>query len=290
MKTFLYYAVTCIACLASTHILKAEASKMYFKEQVSIHDEETYSSSFDSIKMTEEEQAMAIEILSLYATPIDSSTLQRITADAQAVSKILLDTDDFDTSFYAENISHLNSVVHYGIELAQQNKGAELLDLLEKERLNFYANPNNTIDNELALHQLFIELYAKFYKGDDDVWQKLIPLVEFSKLHISGIQTFQGHIHPYYPQVLYSLIEVYLSVDDFEKAITTAKELGDCYQDLDDTPNYIEVIKLLHDLYGEAGMQAQQDSCSKIIEASPIYQDFLRELQQGKQQSTDEMF
>ena len=88
MKTFLYYAATCIACLASTHILKAEASKMYFKEQVSIHDEETYSSSFDSIKMTEEEQAMAIEILSLYATPIDSSTLQRITADAQAVEGV----------------------------------------------------------------------------------------------------------------------------------------------------------------------------------------------------------
>lgn len=29
----------------------------------------------------------------------------------------------------SENISHLESVVHYGIELAQQNKGAELLDL-----------------------------------------------------------------------------------------------------------------------------------------------------------------
>lgn len=271
MKTFLYYAVTCMACLASTHILKAEASKMSFKEQVSIHAEETGSSFFDSIKMTEEEQAMAIEILSLYTAPIDSSTLQSITADAHAVSKILSGTDDFDTSFYAENISHLNSVVHYGIELAQQNKGAELLDLLEKERLNFYANPNNTIDNELALHQLFIELYAKFYKGQDDVWQKVIPLVEFTKLHILSIQTFQGHIHPYYPQVLYSLTEAYLSVDDFEKAITTAKELGDCYQDLDDTPNYIEVIKLLHDLYGEAGMQAQQDSCSRILEASPIY-------------------
>ena len=249
MKTFLYYALTCMACLASTHILKAEASKMSFKEQVSIHDEETDRSSFDSIKMTEEEQAMAIEILSLYAAPIDPATLQRLTADAQAVTKILSDTDDFDTSFYAENISHLDSAVHYGIELAQQNKGAELLDLLEKERLNFYANPNNTIDNELALHQLFIELYAKFYKGEDDVWQKVIPLVEFTKLHISGIQTFQGHIHPYYPQVLYSLIEVYLEVDDIEKAITTAKELGDCYQDLDDTPNYIEVIKLLHDYH-----------------------------------------
>ena len=261
MKTFLYYALTCMACLASTHILKKKKKKMSFKEQVSIHDEETDRSSFDSIKLTEEEQAMAIEILSLYAAPIDSSTLQRITADAHAVSNILSDKDDFDTSFYAENISHLNSVVHYGIELAQQNKGAELLDLLEKEKLNFYANPNNTIDNELALHQLFIELYAKFYKGQDDVWQKVIP----------GIQTFQGHIHPYYPQVLYSLIEVYLEVGDIEKAITTAKELGDCYQELDDTPNYIEVIKLLHDLYGEAGMQAQQDSCSRILEASPTY-------------------
>ena len=270
MKTLFYYAATCMALLASTHTLKAETSKMSFKEQASIHDEENNSSSLDSIKMTEEEQEQTIEILSLYVTPIDSSKLQRIKRNAQVISKITSKTD-FDTSFFAENISHLDSVVHYGIELAQQNKGAELLDLLEKEKLNFYANPNNTIDNELALHQLFIELYAKFYKGQDDVWQKVIPLVEFTKLHISGIQTFQGHIHPYYPQVLYSLIEVYLEVGDIEKAITTAKELGDCYQELDDTPNYIEVIKLLHDLYGEAGMQAQQDSCSKILEASPIY-------------------
>lgn len=267
-----------------------QSKSMSFKEQVSIHDEETDSSSLDSIKMTEEEQAQAIEILSLYATPIDSSTLQRLTADAQAFIKMFSDTDDFDTSFYAENISHLESVVHYGIELAQQNKGAELLDLLEKEILNFYTNHNNTIDNELTLHQLLIDLYAKFYKGQDDVWQKVIPLVEFTKLHILSIQTLQGHIHPYYPQVLYSLIDAYMSVNDFEKAITTAKELGDCYQKLDNKPKYIEAIILLHDIYGEAGMQAQQDSCSKILEASPIYQDFLRELQQSKQQSTDEMF
>ena len=287
MKTLFYYAATCMALLASTHILKAEASKMSLKEQVSINDEETDRSSFDSIKLTEEEQAMAIEILSLYAAPIDSSTLQRLTADAQAVTKILSDTNDFDTSFYAENISHLDSVVHYGIELAQQNKGGELLNLLEKERLNFYAHPNNTIDNEIALHQLFIELYAKFYKGKGNVWQKVIPLVEFSKAHILSIQTLQGYIHPYYPRILYNLIDAYLTVDDIEKAITTAKELGDCYQDLDDTPNYIEVIKLLHDLYGEAGMQAQQDSCLKILESSPIYQDFMRTLQQEKQQSTE---
>lgn len=286
MKTLFYYAATCMALLASTHTLKAETSKMSFKEQTSIHDEENNSSSLDSIKMTEEEQEQTIEILSLYATPIDSSKLQRIKENAQAVSKITSKTD-FDTSFFAENISHLDSVVHYGIELAQQNKGGKLLDLLEKERLNFYAHPNNTIDNEIALHQLFIELYAKFYKGEGNVWQKVIPLVEFSKAHILSIQTLQGHIHPYYPKVLYNLIDAYLTVDDIEKAIITAKELGDCYQDLNDTPEYIGIVILLRDLYGKAGMQAQQDSCLKILEVSPIYQDFMKTLQQEKQQSTE---
>ena len=286
MKTLFYYAATCMALLASTHTLKAETSKMSFKEQASIHDEENNSSSLDSIKMTEEEQEQTIEILSLYATPIDSSKLQRIKGNAQAVSKITSKTD-FDTSFFAENISHLDSVVHYGIELAQQNKGGELLNLLEKERLNFYAHPNNTIDNEIALHQLFIELYAKFYKGEGNVWQKVIPLVEFSKAHILSIQTLQGYIHPYYPRILYNLIDAYLTVDDIEKAIITAKELGDCYQDLNDTPEYIGIVILLRDLYGKAGMRAQQDSCLKILESSPIYQDFMRTLQQEKQQSTE---
>ena len=284
MKTLFYYAATCMALLASTHTLKAETSKMSFKEQTSIHDEENNSSSLDSIKMTEEEQEQTIEILSLYATPIDSSKLQRIKENAQAVSKITSKTD-FDTSFFAENISHLDSVVHYGIELAQQNKGGKLLDLLEKERLNFYAHPNNTIDNEIALHQLFIELYAKFYKGKGDVWQKVIPLVEFSKAHILSIQTLQGYIHPYYPRILYNLIDAYLTVDDIEKAIITAKELDNCYQDLNDIPDAIVI--LLRDLYGKAGMRTLQDSCLKILEASPIYQDFMKTLQQEKQQSTE---
>ena len=284
MKTLFYYAATCMALLASTHTLKAETSKMSFKEQASIHDEENNSSSLDSIKMTEEEQEQTIEILSLYATPIDSSKLQRIKGNAQAVSKITSKTD-FDTSFFAENISHLDSVVHYGIELAQQNKGGKLLDLLEKERLNFYAHPNNTIDNEIALHQLFIELYAKFYKGKGDVWQKVIPLVEFSKTHILSIQTLQGYIHPYYPRILYNLIDAYLTVDDIEKAIITAKELDNCYQDLNDIPDAIVI--LLRDLYGKAGMRTLQDSCLKILEASPIYQDFMKTLQQEKQQSTE---
>ena len=284
MKTLFYYAATCMALLASTHTLKAETSKMSFKEQTSIHDEENNSSSLDSIKMTEEEQEQTIEILSLYATPIDSSKLQRIKGNAQAVSKITSKTD-FDTSFFAENISHLDSVVHYGIELAQQNKGGELLNLLEKERLNFYAHPNNTIDNEIALHQLFIELYAKFYKGKGDVWQKVIPLVEFSKTHILSIQTLQGYIHPYYPRILYNLIDAYLTVDDIEKAIITAKELDNCYQDLNDIPDAIVI--LLRDLYGKAGMRTLQDSCLKILEASPIYQDFMKTLQQEKQQSTE---
>ena len=273
-----------MALLASTHTLKAETSKMSFKEQTSIHNEENNSSSLDSIKMTEEEQEQTIEILSLYATPIDSSKLQRIKGNAQAVSKITSKTD-FDTSFFAENISHLDSVVHYGIELAQQNKGGELLNLLEKERLNFYAHPNNTIDNEIALHQLFIELYAKFYKGKGDVWQKVIPLVEFSKTHILSIQTLQGHIHPYYPRILYNLIDAYLTVDDIEKAIITAKELDNCYQDLNDIPDAIVI--LLRDLYGKAGMRTLQDSCLKILESSPIYQDFMKTLQQEKQQSTE---
>ena len=72
MKTLFYYAATCMALLASTHTLKAETSKMSFKEQASIHDEENNSSSLDSIKMTEEEQEQTIEILSLYDEIISS--------------------------------------------------------------------------------------------------------------------------------------------------------------------------------------------------------------------------
>ena len=282
---------TLILVSALTINLKGESLKTDSWKQDYIHECGEYpaypnlalqkDSRKESAKMTKEEQEQAISTLLLYAIPVDSSQLQRLSANAQIISQTHSETD-FDTAFFNDNISHLDSVINNCVELTRQNKGAELLDLLEKERLSFYASPNNVIDNEVALHQLFIMLYGKFY-DDDDVWSKIIPLIEFSKIHILGLQMLQGNIHPYYPRILYSLVEAYSYVGDTENAITSAKELCDCSEAMNDTWLYYGALLKLHDLYDLAGMGTQADSCLKIIEASPDFQDFKSMLQEQDQ-------
>ncbi len=46
--------------------------------------------------------------------------------------------------------------------IAEQVQG--IIGAIGKEKENFYAHPNNMIDNELGFHQLLISLYGLFYE------------------------------------------------------------------------------------------------------------------------------
>lgn len=236
--------------------------------------------------MTEEEQRQAINALVSYTLYVDSAYIQdAIEAGNLLISNLpSLKGQTFDTAFYINNMAHLDSVIFQGIVLTKQNNVTALLRLLEKERMNFYAHPNNIIDNEIALHELFIALYNKFYEEEhaDEYYNKIIALTEFTKHHILMIQEWRGgEIHPYYSGALTNLTEVYSYVEDYEKAIANAKELCNCYEQLENKPQYIGALIILSDLYGDAGMEIQRDSCEKILDASPIYQEFLKSMQEN---------
>lgn len=91
------------------------------------------------------------------------------------------------------------------------------------------------------------------------------------------IQMFRGgEIHPYYSEVLHNLVELHTYVNECDKAISCAKELCDCYEQLGDKAMFVSAMIDLGGLYDTIGMDMQRDSCEKILETSPIYQEFLK--------------
>ena len=230
-------------------------------------------------RITSEDLEQVINTLSLYQLPEDYLYIQ------SELAKILEDNEispeeDLDF-FYLNNILHIDSVISQSIELAKQNKAKELVHLLEKERGNFYAHPNNTIDNEIALINLFAMLYGKTEENELGFHSKLIPLMEFAYAHVKALQTWNGEeIHPYYPKISLYLLKLYAYTNDNAKAIEIAKELCDYYEQLNDTTQYINLLTILSQLYYNAGMTNQHDSCQNILEVSPIYQEFLKLLEE----------
>lgn len=230
-------------------------------------------------RITSEDLEQVINTLSLYQLPEDYLYIQ------SELAKILEDNEispeeDLDF-FYLNNILHIDSVISQSIELAKQNKAKELVHLLEKERGNFYAHPNNTIDNEIDLISLFAMLYIKTEKNEMGYHSKLVPLLEFAYAHVKALQTWNGEeIHPYYPKISLYLLELYAYTNDNAKAIEIAKELCNYYEQLNDTTQYINLLTILSQLYYNAGMTNQHDSCQNILEVSPIYQEFLKLLEE----------
>ena len=231
-------------------------------------------------RMTEEEQKQAINTLMAYTPYVDSAYIQGAIEGASVINAILTNHEqNFDTAFYLNNMPHLDSVIFQGIALTKQNKVTELLLLLEKERLNFYLHPNNLIDNEMKFHKLLTILYNKFYDEENPApyYAKIITIAEFTKLHIQMLQLWRGgEIHPYYPETLIGLADLYSYMDNYEKAISNAQEACNCYEQLKDTAQYVGSLIMLSDLYNFAGMKIQRDSCEKVLDTFPLYQAFLK--------------
>lgn len=226
------------------------------------------------------EQRQAINTLMAYAQYVDSAYIQGAIERASVINAMLTNHEqNYDTAFYLNNMPHLDSVIFQGIALTKQNKVTELLLLLEKERENFYIHPNNLIDNEIKFHQLLTILYNKFYdkENTDPYYAKIITVAEFTKFHIQTLQLWRGgEIHPYYPGILMDLADLYSYMDNYEKAISNAQEVCNCYEQLKDTAQYVGSLIMLSDLYNSAGMKTQRDSCEKILDTFPLYQAFLK--------------
>ena len=183
-----------------------------------------------------------------------------------------IDTEEKDSAYYMENIAHVDSVIHAAIGLVEQGNMDNLLTLLEKERNNIYAHPCNTIDNEIALHNMLIQLYNKTYKENtDEYYSKIIDLAEYSKLHILGLLDNEQYI-PYYIHNQTSLVGLYMCANRHADAIKTGKELCEFTKDKDNGI-HIRCVLLLGSLYKELNMTEQQDSCINSVRHIPEFEE-----------------
>ena len=227
---------------------------------------------------SKEEQEQYVNTLSLYLQA-DSGLIAERNQFFQLLLKHM-DAEETDSAYYMENIAHVDSVIHKAIGLVERGNADDLLSLLEKERNNIYAHPCNTIDNEIALHNMLIQLYNKTYKENtDEYYSKIIDLAEYSKLHILGLLDNEQYI-PYYIHNQTSLVDLYMCANRYTEAIQTGRELCEFTKD-EDNSLYIQCVLLLGSAYKEAGMTEQQDSCINSIkhfsEFEEIYDAYMKQ-------------
>ena len=227
---------------------------------------------------TKEEREQYVNTLSLYLQA-DSSLIAERNRFFQLLLKHM-DAEETDSAYYMENIAHVDSVIHKAIGLVERGNADDLLSLLEKERNNIYAHPCNTIDNEIALHNLLIQLYNKAYKENtDEYYSKIIDLALYDKLHLTGLLENEQYT-PYYIHNLTSLVDLYMCANRYTEAIQTGRELCEFTKD-EDNSLYIQCVLLLGSAYKEAGMTEQQDSCINSIkhfsEFEEIYDAYMKQ-------------
>jgi len=227
---------------------------------------------------SKEEQEQYVNTLSLYLQA-DSSLIAERNRFFQLLLKHM-DAEETDSAYYMENIAHVDSVIHKAIGLVERGNADDLLSLLEKERNNIYAHPCNTIDNEIALHNMLIQLYNKTYKENtDEYYSKIIDLALYDKLHLTGLLENEQYT-PYYIHNLTSLVDLYMCANRYTEAIQTGRELCEFTKD-EDNSLYIQCVLLLGSAYKEAGMTEQQDSCINSIkhfsEFEEIYDAYMKQ-------------
>ena len=224
----------------------------------------------NTISLSDEDKSAAIEILQLYQN-VDS----QLVAERNGLYQLLLkhsepteEASEEDKGYFLLNIAHIDSIVDAGIELINQNKGDELLSLLETELPNFYTHPHNTVDNEVALHQLVVELYRRQSASDEEFLTKVIPLSEWTVIHIEALE----HKHPVYSAVLTELVVFYTSLANYDKAIFNGEKLSAYMIQTGDEKGHIYASLLLSRAYEKAGMPALQDSTISSVKNHPQYE------------------
>ena len=104
--------------------------------------------------------------------------------------------------WYLQNKEHIDSVLHECIGLVRQRNYDQLLTRLEKERMQIYSHPGNVIDNEIGLVIIFSKLYnQRYYESKDSFYMKMLPVYEFTKLHMEALEVLGCERHPLYDNI-----------------------------------------------------------------------------------------
>ena len=260
-----------LTCLTVLVACKEKKSTISLGAEDPSNKKSTFSETKSAISLSAEDKSVAIETLQLYQN-VDSQLMAERNELYLLIYKHSEPADEVseeDKGYFLRNIAHIDSIVTVGTELINQNKGDELLSLLETELFNFYGHPHNTVDNEIALHQLVVELYRRQSASKEEFLAKVIPLSEWTVMHIEALE----HKHPVYPIVLTELIVFCSSLEDYGKAILNGEKLSAYAIQIDDKETQIYSSLLLSRAYNKIGQQEQKDSCINSVSHLPQFNE-----------------
>lgn len=229
------------------------------------------------------EQDSLIMALSPYLV-VDSIYIKDPKRISQVVSEVLDDANGEED--YNRNVLHVDSVIRQCIAYVQENEPKQLLDLFDKEKVNIYAHPSNTIEHEKDLHYMILSLYQKYYRPLNErlYAEKMIELYEFTFTHVIGLETFGGYYHPDYIPLLNVLVDCYSEgLNDYDKAIELQKKVCERIEQEDtegkSSESYGYGLMELARLYLANEDTIHTDSCVLELRKNPYMEKLFQENQ-----------
>lgn len=233
--------------------------------------------------LTKGEQDSLIEVLSPYLE-VDTAYAKRSNKNAELISKVLDDMEEFDENHQQQNILHVDSVIKQCINHVQSNEPKRLLDLFDKEKMSIYSHPSNTIEHEKDLHYMILSLYDKYYRPSNKRFfaEKLAELYEFSLIHVTGLELFGGYSHPDYIPLAKVLVDCYSDgLGNYERAIELQKQvcerIGQDEQEGKASESYGYELMELATLYLANKDTIRTDSCTQELRKNPYMEKLLKE-------------
>lgn len=231
--------------------------------------------------LTKGEQDSLIMVLSPYLD-VDTTFTKDANQTMQIVSEALGDANDDET--YYRNILHVDSVIKQCIVYVKQNQPKQLLDLFDKEKVNIYGHPSNTIAHEKDLHYMILSLYEKYYRPSNErlYAEKMAELYEMSLIHVIGLELFGGYSHPDFIPLAKVLVDCYAEgLDNYDRAIELQKQI--CERIEKEEPegkaseNYGYELAGLANLYLANEDTIRTDSCLLELRKNPYMEKLFQE-------------
>ena len=231
--------------------------------------------------LTEGEQDSLIMVLSPYLE-VDTTFTKDANQTMQIVSEALGDASD-DEAYY-RNILHVDSVIKQCIVYVKQNNPKQLLDLFDKEKVNIYGHPSNTIAHEIDLHYMILSLYEKYYRPSNErlYAEKMAELYEMSLIHVIGLELFGGYSHPDFISLAKVLVDCYSEgLNNYDRAIELQKQI--CERIEKEEPegkaseNYGYELAGLANLYLANEDTIRTDSCLLELRKNPYMEKLFQE-------------
>lgn len=155
---------------------------------------------------------------------VDNSIIDNGERSFLQMIEIAGEKNEINEGWYRENVAHIDSISIYCIELSENGKEEELLQILTSELENFQSHPVATTYVCFDLNLILTRLYMEQSDTHPDYLQKCIDIWELNRLQINAVQSDWHEYHPLYTEVLNILLKLYEKVENPQK-VAEMKEL-----------------------------------------------------------------